>query len=633
MFQFTNNIDFVIAALAILFTLYVVSKKKFSGITEANRIFYQMLLCAIITCVMDILMNIAVSYPDIVPTFVYMLLRLLFNCGTSMIAYLGYKYARMYQIENKSRRLYVLDLITRIIFVSYVVLSVVNIFTGVISHIDADGTYHQGPLFIVNTVAPALIFAMVLVVLAISRNEYTKEQKNSIIAYFAITFAFVTMELLSGNKILLTLFGIALSLTVIQQSLVTPEFLELEAALEEQKRISEEAKEAREEAEEANNAKSSFLARMSHEIRTPLNAVIGFNAIIMKESADEGIKEYAKDAKLAGENLLSLINDILDFSKIESGKLTLIDDEYSTAKLIKEEYLLFDLKAQEKGLKLIFDVDEYIPSELYGDSIRIKQILTNILSNSIKYTQTGEIRFTARCISKSNNTADIKYEVSDTGMGIKEEDLSKLFEAFERIEEKRNRNIEGTGLGVNICVQLLNMMGSSLKVDSVYGEGSTFSFVLTQKIINDAPMGDFKALNIDETQEENEKPLINSPDSRILIVDDTIVNLKVLKGLLKSTDIKIDEANSGKKALELTAKAKYDLIFMDHLMPEMDGIEAMKLIKEQADGKNIDTPIIALTANALKGAYEEYKAYGFNDALFKPVKLAEINEKLWTYLV
>ncbi|MDO4188546.1 MAG: response regulator [Lachnospiraceae bacterium] len=632
MFQFTNNIDFVIAALAILFTLYVVSKKKFSGITAANRIFYQMILCAIITCVMDILMNIAVSYPDIVPTFVYMLLRLLFNCGTSMIAYLGYRYARMYQFDNKSRRLHVLDLITRIIFVSYVVLSVVNIFTGVISRIDADGTYHQGPLFMVNTVAPALIFAMVLVVLAIGRNEYTKKQRYSIIAYFAITFAFVILELLSGNKILLTLFGIALSLTVIQQSLVTPEFLELEAALEEQKRISKEAKEAREEAEEANNAKSSFLARMSHEIRTPLNAVIGFNSIIMKESLDEGIKQYAKDAKLAGETLLGLINDILDFSKIESGKLTLIDDEYSTAKLIKEEYLLFDLKAQEKGLKLIFDVDENIPSELYGDCIRIKQILTNILSNSIKYTQAGEIRFAVKCISKSNNTADIKYEISDTGMGIKEENLSKLFEAFERIEEKRNRNIEGTGLGVNICVQLLNMMGSSLKVDSVYGEGSTFSFILTQKIINDAPMGDFRILNIDDAHEENERALINSPDSRILIVDDTIVNLKVLKGLLKSTDIKIDEANSGKKALELTAKVKYDLIFMDHLMPEMDGIEAMRLIKEQADGKNIDTPIIALTANALKGAYEEYKAYGFKDALFKPVKLAEINEKLWTYL-
>lgn len=632
MFQFTNNIDFVIAALVILFTLYVVSIKKFYGITEANKIFYQLLLCAIVTCIIDILMNVVVSYPDIVPTFIYMLLRLLFNCGTSMIAYLGYRYARMYQIGNKSCRLHILDMITRVIFVLYVVLSVVNIFTGIISHIDADGIYHQGPLFIINTVAPALIFAMVLVVLAISRNEYTKKQRNSIIAYFAITFVFVTLEQLSGNRILLTLFGIALALIVIQQSLVTPEFLELEASLEEQKRISKEAKEAREEAEEANKAKSSFLAHMSHEIRTPLNAVIGFNSIIMKESVDDGIKGYAKDAKLAGENLLSLINDILDLSKIESGKLTLIDDEYRTAKLVKEEYLLFELKAQEKGLKLIFDVDENIPSELYGDHIRIKQIITNILSNSIKYTQSGEIRFSAKCISKSDDKADIKFEISDTGMGIKEEDLSKLFEAFERIEEKRNRNIEGTGLGVSICVQLLNMMGSSLIVDSVYGEGSTFSFVITQKIINDVPMGDFNALNIDDAEDENEKPLINSPESRILVVDDTIVNLKVFKGLLKGTNIKIDEANSGKKALELTSEIKYDLIFMDHLMPEMDGIETMKCIKGQTNGKNNNTPLIALTANAIKGAYEEYKAYGFEDAVFKPINLSEVNEKLWEYL-
>lgn len=632
MLQLTNNIDFVIAALAILFTLYVVSKKKFSGITEANSIFYQMLLCAIITCAMDILMNIAVSYPDMVPTFVYMLFRLLFNCGTSMIAYLGYKYTRMYQFENKSRRLHILDMITKIIFVSYVILSVVNIFTGIISYIDADGTYHQGPLFIVNTIAPALIFAMVLVVLAISRDEYTKNQRNSIVAYFAITFIFVILELLSGNKILLTLFGIALSLSVIQQSLVTPEFLELEAALEEQKKISKEAKEAREEAEEANKAKSSFLARMSHEIRTPLNAVIGFNSIIMKESVDEGIKGYAKDAKLAGENLLSLINDILDLSKIESGKLTLIEEEYDTAKLIKEEYLLFDLKAREKGLKLIFDIDENIPGKLFGDYIRIKQIITNILSNSIKYTHTGEIRFSAKCLSKGNNIAEIRFAISDTGVGIKEEDLAKLFEAFERIEEKKNRNIEGTGLGVNICVQLLDMMGSNLKVDSVYGQGSTFSFVLKQRIINDDPMGDFRALNIDDAQEKGERELINAPESRILVVDDTLINLKVFKGLLKATNIKIDEVGSGIGALELTANIKYDLIFMDHLMPEMDGIEAMRLIKEQVNGKNTDTPIIALTANAVKGAYDEYKAYGFNDAVFKPVKLKEINDKLWEYL-
>lgn len=632
MFNLTNNIDFVIAALVILITLYAVSKKKLSDITEANRIFYKMILCAIHTCFIDILMNFAISYPDKFPAVVYMILRLLFNCGTSAIAFLGYKYARMYQVENKSSKLHVLDMITKIIFVSYIVLSVLNIFNGFISYVDAEGIYHHGPLFLINTVAPALIFAMVLVVLAISRDEYTKEQRNSIIIYFALTFIFVILELLSGSRVLLTLFGIALSLIVIQQALVTPELLELEKALKIQKQISKEAREARKEAIEANKAKSSFLARMSHEIRTPLNAVIGFNSIIMKESVDEVIKGYAKDAKLAGETLLNLINDILDLSKIESGKLELIDEEYLPAKLIKEEYLLFELKAQEKGLKLTFDIDKNIPSKLLGDYIRIKQIVTNLLSNSIKYTPSGEVSLTIKCNSKSADNAEILFEIADTGMGIKEEDLHKLFEAFERIDEKKNRNIEGTGLGINICVQLLNMMGSSLNVESTYGVGSKFSFVICQKVLDASPIGDYMMIKDDEDQKKEDRGLINAPNAKILVVDDTLMNLKVFKGLLKATNISIDEASSGSKALMMTKDVKYDLIFMDHLMPEMDGIEAMQKIKAQTEGKNSDTPIIVLTANAIKGAYEEYLGYGFNDALFKPVKLAELNNKLWDYL-
>lgn len=624
MFNLLLDIDYMIAAFVILVVLYIFSKNKYSNITKANTIFYRMVLCAIITCIFNILMNVAATYYDIFKSLGYMLFRFLFNCGNMSIAFLYYKYARMYQGERTSKIINFLDILAFLLSASYCFISFVNMFTGIIASIDEAGIHH-GPLFMTNSIIPALLFILVLIIMLTNRQDYTKTQRRSIIMYFLVSFGFVGIELLTNNVAPLTMFGIAISLSIIQQSLVSPEYLKLEKSLAD-------AQEARSEAEEANRAKSSFLARMSHEIRTPLNAVIGFNAIISKESTDANIINYANDAKMAGENLLSLINDILDLSKIESGKLTLIDDSYSLKKLIHEEYLLFSLKAEEKGLKLIFDIDANTPSSLYGDDIRLKQIITNILSNAIKYTAHGTITFRVILESIEAGLATVRFEISDTGMGIKDEDLGKLFDEFQRIEEHRNRKIEGTGLGVNICASLLAMMGSKLLVSSVYGEGSTFTFTLCQKITDETPMGKFNANENLRSSATEEIDLIEAPEANVLVVDDTLLNLRVIKGLLKKTKINIDTANSAKKALELTLLTKYDLIFMDHLMPEINGIEAMKLIESQENGLNIDTPMVALTANAIKGAYEEYKEYGFDDAIFKPVKLAELNDVLIKYI-
>lgn len=611
------DIDYMIAALVILLVLYIFSKDKYYKVSKANTIFYHMVLCAIATCVVDIMMNVAATYYDIFGAAGYMVFRFLFNSGNITIAYLYYQYVRMYQGERITTVTRALDISTLIICSIYIIVSFINMFTGVIASIDEAGIQH-GPLFLSNTIMPAIVFVIILFVLLDNKQDYTRVQRNSIIIYFLITLGFVGIELITKNVAPLTMFGVAISLSIVQRSLVSPEFLEMQKSLEE--------------AKEANKAKSLFLARMSHEIRTPLNAVIGFNAIISKESTDAGIVNYANDAKMAGENLLSLINDILDLSKIESGKLELINDSYSLKKLIYEEYLLFSLKAEEKGLKLVFDIDENVPTGLYGDDIRVKQIITNILSNAIKYTEQGTVTLRVTLKEKYSDTATVRFEIADTGRGIQEEHLDKLFDEFQRIEEHRNRKIEGTGLGVNICASLLNLMGSELNVSSVYGEGSTFSFVLCQKITDVKPMGVFKTTNSEAGNESKEIELIQAPNSKILVVDDTAINLRVLSGLLKKTQISIDTADSGKAALHMTDSNRYNLIFMDHLMPEMDGIEAMKLIKTQENGLNRETPIVALTANAIKGAYEEYREYGFNDAIFKPVKLNEINELLKKYL-
>ena len=388
----------------------------------------------------------------------------------------------------------------------------------------------------------------------------------------------------------------------------------------------EDAEEARFEAENANKAKSHFLANMSHEIRTPINAVLGLDTMILRESKDEQITKYALSIQTAGQSLLSIINDILDLSKIESGKMEIVPVDYDSASLINDVSNMIIPKAEAKGLKFDMNIDPQIPSRLYGDDVRIRQVLINLLTNAVKYTPEGKVTLT---ISANNDRDDasITCSVKDTGMGIAKEDLDKLFEAFVRIEEKKNRNIEGTGLGINIVSNLLNLMGSHLEVESEYGVGSEFKFTISQKIMNDEPIGDLEKRIRERSVEYEYTTGFTIPDTDILVVDDNEMNRYVFKSLLKELECRIDEADGGRQSLEMAKKKKYDIIFMDHMMPEMDGIEAFHKLREMKDSPNIDTPVIVLTANAITGAKEQYLEEGFNDFLTKPI-VPEKLEKL-----
>ena len=380
----------------------------------------------------------------------------------------------------------------------------------------------------------------------------------------------------------------------------------------------EDADAARVEALEANEAKGRFLAHMSHEIRTPINAVLGMDEMILRETKEQNIKEYAMDIYQAGQTLLSLINDILDFSKIDSGKMEIVPVEYDISSLIHDLLNMASQRAGEKQIRLEAQVDHKIPSRLYGDDVRIRQVLTNILTNAVKYTPEGTVwlRVNSRC---TNDLAVLSFEVEDTGIGIREEDLPKLTAEFERIEENRNRNIEGTGLGMSITLQLLALMGSKLQVESEYGKGSKFSFELEQTVTDHTPVGDFEARVRLLSQDYNYESTICAPDAKILVVDDNAVNRKVLRSLLKETLIQITEAEGGMQCLELVQQEHYDLIFLDHMMPEMDGIETLHRIRGLSDCPCQDTPIIVLTANAVSGAKEAYLAEGFDDFLSKPI--------------
>ena len=380
-------------------------------------------------------------------------------------------------------------------------------------------------------------------------------------------------------------------------------------------------------AEMANRAKSDFLARMSHEIRTPINAITGMDEMILRESHEPGVKKYAMNIKSAASTLLSLINDILDSSKIESGKLEIVPMEYELDSLLNDVINAVYLKAVDKGLKLVINVDESIPNHLYGDDVRVRQILVNLLNNAVKYTQTGTIWFTVANRSDEARTL-LYFEVKDTGIGIKKEDLPKLCEAFERIEVSRNRNIEGTGLGMSIVSDLLHLMHTHLKVQSEYGVGSTFSFELEQRAMAAEQIGNYEERISRMRQSTAYECRFTAPRAKLLVVDDNDVNREVFCGLLRQTRVQIVDVPSGAGCLEEAAKQHFDIIFLDHMMPDMDGIETLQRLRQIPDCPCSDTPVVALTANAVTGAKERYLEVGFDAYLSKPI----VSEKLETLI-
>ena len=390
---------------------------------------------------------------------------------------------------------------------------------------------------------------------------------------------------------------------------------------------------AKAQAEEASRAKSDFLANMSHEIRTPINSILGMDEIILREYNDPTLRKYALNIQNSGKTLLALINDVLDFSKIEANKMELNPEEYDFVISILDIVSTMRSRAISKGLSMDFVVNNDMPHILFGDHVRIQQVVLNLMTNAVKYTKEGGVVLSVDYEKLDEEHINVMVAVKDTGIGIRKEDLDRLFSPFERLDEVRNRTIEGTGLGMNIVQRLLRLMDSEPHVESVYGEGSTFSFVVKQKVLSWEPIGDFEAsLDAAVQREETYHATFTAPDAKVLLVDDTEMNLMVVKGLLKSTLVSIDTASDGKQALSMTEKTEYDVLLIDHRMPVMDGVQMLEALRGSPENPNSKKPAIALTANAIAGAREEYMAAGFDDYLIKPVVGSRLEEALVEYL-
>ncbi len=399
---------------------------------------------------------------------------------------------------------------------------------------------------------------------------------------------------------------------------------------EQEKQIAEEQKR---EVEQIARSKDTFFANMSHEIRTPINTIIGLNEMILREDISDEIAENAINIQNASKMLLTTINDILDLSKLESGKMDIVPTQYAISSMFSDLVNLIWIRAHQKNLEFKVDIDPDIPSMLYGDEVRIKQVVTNMLTNAVKYTESGSVTLSAKGERVAADQILLRISVEDTGMGIRKESLDDLFRSFKRVDESDNRNIEGTGLGLNISKQLIEMMGGKITVDSVYHKGSVFTIELKQRIVNVRPIG---VINFAAQKQLNQRSVYRqsfiAPDARILVVDDNSMNLMVVVKLLRDTKVKVDTAESGKEALKQTAENTYHVILMDHMMPEMDGAATLRAIRSQTKGFCQKTPVIALTANVMSDAEQVYHGMGFDGYLSKPISAPLLEAGLLKYL-
>ncbi len=639
------NIDLDFAGALLLCFIYAVMKVRYSETSE-NQKYRRFVIFGILTSIFDIVnafcisnaLTFSVLFCKLNYGVYYMCQIMMTYCICSYIASLID--LRTGNHDYKSKMLPAKALV----IVSFFTMLFNSVF-GFFNNFDHVNGYTHGPLFFVMFAIPVCITIYSLILVVLGNMVLTLLEIHIMVLFYTLVIGGVALRTFILTDYMLDEFFVAFGALGVLFLLETPDYRKLMETMnsldkarrdaENEKNISNryriEAERQRDIAQSATKAKDNFIISMSHEIRTPINAVLGMNEIILRNETDPELKSCAESAIQSGNTLLSLINDILDLSRIESGKIELINEKYDVASLIQDSCNIIRDRAEKKNLKFYVTCDDNVPGSLIGDMVRIRQVIVNMLTNAVKYTDEGSLTMKVECQSEGDR-AKLIVKVIDTGIGIKPEDIDKVFEKFGRAEMTRNAKVEGTGLGMPLSRDICLAMGGDIEVESTYGKGSTFTAYFQQKIADARPIGNLSVDNRGNTNVKERYHLFEAPTARILAVDDTKVNLKLFKKLIEPSLIMVDTAQNGEEALQLVTKFKYDIIFMDHLMPGMDGIETFTKMEALPDNLNKDTPVIMLTANAMTGMREKYLSIGFKDYLPKPVKGEKLELMIMQYL-
>ncbi|MCR5674608.1 MAG: response regulator [Lachnospiraceae bacterium] len=611
------NIYFEVAATGFLGILLLYLHIEYPNASESNRRYRQWVTWILVSEIMDVITGRMIDYGHLIPPWINIAANTVYFYTTAGSFWSFSRYLHSF-VKNRVSGTYMR--INNVMFITYLILMTLNIRMGWVFTFDSQGTYIHGPIYFTCYVIQIIIGLMSTILLWSYRGKMERRQKIAIWVFMILIVSGFFLQAVYFPKTLLTSYMCSIAAMTMLFVIETPDYLKLTRTMT----LLEEEKIR---ADVANNAKSEFLAKMSHEIRTPINAVIGMDEMILRDGRDENIRAYAFDIKNAAEALLSTINDILDLSKVESGRMELIPVEYDVSSMLHDVSNMLVFQTRQKNLAFVFDFAEDIPSRLLGDDVRIRQIMVNLLTNAVKYTEKGSVTF-AVSGRREGDSYRLHVSVKDTGMGIREEDQKKLFEQYTRLDQEKNRHIEGTGLGMSITVQLLSLMGSALQLKSTYGEGSEFYFDILQPIVDETPVGRLEERIARQSEAFCYDVSFIAPRAQVLLVDDNSMNRKVARSLLRDTQVQVDEAAGGYECIECVKKKHYDAILLDHMMPDLDGIETLRRLREADMYKCRGTPVIALTANMVAGAREMYEREGFDGFLGKPIRPERLEELL-----